>query len=112
MVGQVVSGRMASLARPEFAISRFAKGFLATAAITVASVAVMTAPALMSQASAQPFTQALVFGDSTVDSGFYKALQRPGNGAAYDGVWAAAVAAGGGAPTTNPGLVNSQVLAA
>src|SRR5207302_6392095 len=64
------------------------------------------------QASAQSFTQALVFGDSTVDSGFYKALQRPGNGAAYDGVWAAAVAAGGGAPTTNPGLVNSQVLAA
>jgi outer membrane lipase/esterase len=112
MVGQVVSGRMASLARREFAISRFAKGFLATAAITVASVAVMTAPALMSQASAQSFTQALVFGDSTVDSGFYKVLGSPGGGNKFNIAFAAAIAAGGtGAPTNSPGLMNSQILA-
>jgi outer membrane lipase/esterase len=112
MVGQVVSGRMASLARPEFAISWFAKGFLATAAITVASVAMMTSPAMMSQASAQSFTQALVFGDSTVDTGFYKVLGSPGGGNKFNIAFAAAIAAGGtGAPTNSPGLMNSQILA-
>jgi outer membrane lipase/esterase len=75
----------------------------------------MTAPAMMSQASAQSFTQALVFGDSTVDSGFYKVLGNP-NGPAtnkFNIAFAAAIAAGGtGAPTNSPGLMNSQVLAA
>ncbi len=68
---------MAGPAWWEFAISRLAKGFV-TAAVTFASVAMMTAPAMMSQASAQSFTQALVFGDSSVDSGFYKVLGSPG----------------------------------
>src|SRR5882724_7115580 len=112
MVGQVVRGQMAGLAWWEFAISRLAKGFVATAAVKFVSIAMMTAPALMSQASAQPFTQALVFGDSTVDSGFYKTLSSPGSSATYNGLWAAAVAAGGGVPTTSPGLMNSQDLAA
>src|SRR6267378_3083614 len=115
MVGQVVRGQMAGLAWGEFAISRLAKGFVATAAVTFASVAMMTAPAMMSQASAQSFTQALVFGDSTVDSGFYKVLGNP-NGPAtnkFNIAFAAAIAAGGtGAPTNSPGLMNSQVLAA
>jgi len=70
---------------------------------------------MMSQASAQSFTQALVFGDSTVDSGFYKVLGNP-NGPAtnkFNIAFAAAIAAGGtGAPTNSPGLMNSQVLAA
>ena len=115
MVGQVVRGQMAGLAWGEFAISRLAKGFVATAAVTFASVAMMTAPAMMSQASAQSFTQALVFGDSSVDSGFYKVLGNP-NGPAtnkFNIAFAAAIAAGGtGAPTNSPGLMNSQVLAA
>jgi hypothetical protein len=106
---------MAGLAWGEFAISRLAKGFVAIAAVTFASVAMMTAPAMMSQASAQSFTQALVFGDSSVDSGFYKVLGNP-NGPAtnkFNIAVAAAIAAGGtGAPTNSPGLMNSQVLAA
>jgi hypothetical protein len=53
MVGQVLRSQMAGLAWWEFAISRLAKGFVTTAAVTFASVAVMTAPAMMSQASAQ-----------------------------------------------------------
>src|SRR5262245_179844 len=62
-------------------------------------------------AAAQPFTQALVFGDSTVDSGFYRALPNPGGGANFNALWPAAVAAGRGVPAARPGLVNSQVLA-
>ncbi len=114
MVG-VVSGQMAGVARRQFAVGRLPKRFVATAAVTVASVAMMTAPAMMSQASAQSFTQALVFGDSSVDSGFYKVLGNP-NGPAtnkFNIAFAAAIAAGGtGAPTNSPGLMNSQVLAA
>src|SRR5712664_482984 len=114
MVGQVFRSQMAGPAWWEFAISRLAKGFV-TAAVTFASVAMMTAPAMMSQASAQSFTQALVFGDSSVDSGFYKVLGNP-NGPAtnkFNIAFAAAIAAGGtGAPTNSPGLMNSQVLAA
>src|SRR5258705_11497407 len=77
MVGQVVRGQMAGLAWWEFAISRLAKGFVATAAEKFGSTAIMNAPALMSQASAQPFTQCLVFGDRSVDSGFYKVMGNP-----------------------------------
>jgi outer membrane lipase/esterase len=95
-----------------FAGSRYAKGFPATAAITVVSAAVTIAPVMMLQASAQSFSQALVFGDSTVDSGFYKALGSPGGGNQFNIAFAAAIAAGGtGAPTNTPGLMNSQVLA-
>src|SRR6266550_2667770 len=116
MVGQVVRGQMAGLAWWELAIGRLAKGLRAAATVTVASVAMMTAPAMMSQASAQSFTQALVFGDSSVDSGFYKVLGNPnGDDPAnkFNIAFAAAIAAGGtGAPTNSPGLMNSQVLAA
>jgi outer membrane lipase/esterase len=108
-----VSGQTASVARREFAIGRLANGFRAAATVTVASVAMMSAPAMMSQASAQSFTQTLVFGDSSVDSGFYKALGSPGGGDKFNAAFAAAIAAGGtGAPTNSPGLMNSQVLAA
>ena len=58
----------------------------------------------------QSFNQAIIFGDSTVDSGFYKTLPNPGGGATYNSLWAQAVAAGAGAPTTNPGPMNSQSL--
>ena len=46
MVGQVVSGRMASLARREFAVSRSARDFLGTAAVTYLSFAMMTSPVI------------------------------------------------------------------
>ena len=61
---------------------------------------------------AQPFNQVIVFGDSNVDSGFYKALPNPGGGTTYNADWPVGVAHGAGAPTTNPGLMNSQALAA
>jgi len=61
---------------------------------------------------AQPFTQVIVFGDSNVDSGFYKALANPGGSATYNSLWATAVAKGAGAPTTNPNPMSSQMLAA
>lgn len=71
------------------------------------------APGLLAApAQAQSFSQMLVFGDSSVDSGFYKALPNPGGGNRFNAVWAAAVAAGAGAPTNAPGLMNSQLLAA
>src|SRR3954451_18741293 len=112
MVGQVAAGHIASIRR-EFATSRSAKSFLATAAVAVVTAAMTIAPAVMSQASAQSFTQALVFGDSTVDSGFYKAVGNPGAFAGYNTEFASAIAAGGkGAPTSAGGLMNSQVLAA
>jgi len=64
-------------------------------------------------ASAQNFNQAIVFGDSSVDSGFYKnVLPDPGGGANFNTLWAGAVAAGAGKPTSSPGLMNSEALAA
>jgi phospholipase/lecithinase/hemolysin len=63
------------------------------------------------QSVAQPFNQVIVFGDSNVDSGFYKALSNPGGSATFNGYWASAVAHGAGAPTTNPDPVKSQILA-
>jgi outer membrane lipase/esterase len=77
-------------------------------ALVLASAVVWT-----SSVAAQSFGQAIVFGDSNVDSGYFKSLSSPGAGNAnYNALWAAAVASGAGAPTTNPGLMNSQVLAA
>jgi len=68
------------------------------------------------KASAQSFTQAIVFGDSTVDSGFYKTLGSPGfpgpAGPTFNTNFAEAIAAGGtGAPTSAGALLNSQILA-
>jgi GDSL-like Lipase/Acylhydrolase/FG-GAP-like repeat len=67
---------------------------------------------LSEKASAQIFNQVIVFGDSNVDAGYYKLLSNPSGNATYNSLWPSAVAAGAGAPTTNPGLVKSQVLAA
>jgi len=66
------------------------------------------------RAQAQPygFSQVIVFGDSNVDSGYYKALSNPGGSTTYNNDWASAVAHGAGAPTTNPGAMNVQALAA
>jgi phospholipase/lecithinase/hemolysin len=62
-------------------------------------------------ATAQPFSQVIVFGDSNVDAGYYKMLSNPGGGTAYNNFWPSAVADGAGAPTTAPGLVYPQYLA-
>jgi outer membrane lipase/esterase len=89
-------------------------------AAIAASLLMSAAPAVLfsaapifvaAPAQAQSFSQMLVFGDSSVDAGFYKALPNPGGTPAFDTAWAAAVAAGAGAPTNAPGLMNSQVLA-
>jgi outer membrane lipase/esterase len=63
-------------------------------------------------AASQQLNQFIGFGDSSIDSGYYRTLPNPGGGAQYNSFWAAAVAAGAGPPTTSPGLMNSQVLAA
>ena len=62
--------------------------------------------------TAQPFNQVIIFGDSNVDSGYYKALSSPGDGAPYNMLWPSAVAHGAGSPTTNPGAMSADVLAA
>src|SRR5262245_49538144 len=63
-------------------------------------------------AEAQSFNQFVGFGDSSIDSGFYRTLPNPGGGANFNTLWPAAVAAGAGKPTTSPGLMNSEALAA
>jgi phospholipase/lecithinase/hemolysin len=78
-------------------------------ALLVIAVALLV---LVEPSLAQPFTQVIVFGDSNVDSGYYKALSNPGGGATYNMDWPVGVAHGAGAPTSSPGLMNSQVLAA
>jgi phospholipase/lecithinase/hemolysin len=81
--------------------------------VTTAVLVIGVALGSFSQgAAAQPFSQVIVFGDSNVDSGYYKALANPGGGTTYNSLWASAVAHGAGAPTTSPGLMNSQFLAA
>ncbi len=67
--------------------------------------------------SAQSFNQAIVFGDSTVDSGYYREqtiLQPgfvPGGGTNYNNDWPTGVAHGAGKPTTSPGGMYSEALA-
>src|SRR5262249_12623174 len=73
--------------------------------IAVAAPVVASGPA-----ASQNFNQFVGFGDSTIDSGYYRALPSPGGGATFNGYWAAAVAAGAGAPTSRPGLMNSEAL--
>jgi outer membrane lipase/esterase len=80
-------------------------------AALVAVLAVFAVPT--GAAFAQNFNQAIVFGDSSVDSGYYKnVFPNPGGGANFNILWAAAVAAGAGEPTSSPGLMNSEALAA
>ncbi len=80
-----------------------------TAIVLVIGVALVS---FGQRAVAQPFSQVVVFGDSNVDSGYYKALSSPGGSSTYNSLWPSAVADGAGAPTTNPGLLSSQFLAA
>ena len=60
----------------------------------------------------QSFSQFLAFGDSNIDSGYYRALPSPGAGAAlFNTLWPSAVAHGAGKPTSSPGLMSSEALA-
>src|SRR5262245_28247387 len=63
---------------------------------------------LPASAGAQDFNQAIVFGDSNVDSGAYKGLTSPGGGKNFNDKWVDAVKAGAGKPTSSPGLVSSE----
>src|ERR1700760_2754426 len=60
----------------------------------------------------QQLNQFVGFGDSTIDSGYYRVLPNPGGGNNFNNAWAAAVATGGGKPTTSPGAMSSEALAA
>lgn len=66
---------------------------------------------LTSTAAAQKYTAVYVFGDSNLDTGYYRALANPGSNPTYNGYWPAAVANGAGRPTSSPGLNRSQLLA-
>jgi outer membrane lipase/esterase len=62
-------------------------------------------------AAAQAFNQFVAFGDSTIDSGWYRNLAFPTGNATVDALLPAAVANGGGVSTTGPGPVSSKLLA-
>ncbi|MFT3941224.1 autotransporter outer membrane beta-barrel domain-containing protein [Rhodopseudomonas sp.] len=76
-------------------------------AILVAAIVLAGRPAW-----GQTFNQFVAFGDSTIDSGFYRSLSSPGGGAKFNALWSSAVANGAGKPTSSPGLVSSEALAA
>lgn len=63
-------------------------------------------------AASQTFSQFVGFGDSTIDSGAYRVLASPGGGANFNALWPSAVANGAGKPTSSPGLMSSEALAA
>jgi outer membrane lipase/esterase len=64
-----------------------------------------------SPAASQSVSQVVVFGDSTVDSGWYRNAAPNSTNATYNTDFAIAVTQGGGTATTNPGPINSQLLA-
>jgi outer membrane lipase/esterase len=72
-------------------------------------VALLVAPS--GQAAAQSFSQFIGFGDSTIDSGWYRNAAPNSNNPLYNTYFAIAVTQGGGRATTNPGLISSQYLA-
>ena len=76
-------------------------------AIVVAGLVFASGPA-----ASQTFNQFVGFGDSTIDSGAYRILAAPGGGTNYDLLWPGAVANGAGKPTSSPGLMSSEALAA
>jgi outer membrane lipase/esterase len=72
---------------------------------------VLCVSALPAPALCQTFNQFEGFGDSTVDSGWYRNLVFPTGNAAIDAALPAAIPNGGGISTTGPGPVSSQLLA-
>lgn len=76
-------------------------------AVLVAGLLLASGPAW-----SQTFSQFVGFGDSSIDSGYYRTITNPRGGNFTDAQWSAAVAAGGGKPTTSTGLMGSEALAA
>src|SRR5882757_539533 len=75
-------------------------------AALVVSCAVWCGPA-----ASQTFNQFVGFGDSTIDSGWYRNLAFPTGNATVDAALPGAIANGGGVSTTGPGPVSSTLLA-
>jgi outer membrane lipase/esterase len=77
-------------------------------------VIVIVTASLSSAAVAQSFNQFVAFGDSSIDSGWYRNPAFPplSNIAAFNAAFPGAVAKGAGVPTSSPGLISSEVLAA
>jgi outer membrane lipase/esterase len=75
------------------------------AAIALAVVVIAT------PAASQTFNQFIAFGDSTIDSGWYRNAAPNSSNPLFNADFAIAVTQGGGKATTNPGLVSSQFLA-
>jgi outer membrane lipase/esterase len=84
----------------------------ANAIVKTAIALSLIVTAASGRAAAQSFNQFVGFGDSSIDSGYYRALASPGGGANFNALWLSAVAHGAGKPTTSPGLMNSEALAA
>src|SRR5690348_16407460 len=70
------------------------------------AVATVTAAGCCS-AAGQAFSQFVGFGDSTIDSGWYRNAAPNSTNPVYNADFAIAVTQGGGKATTNPGLVSS-----
>jgi outer membrane lipase/esterase len=88
-------------------MTKIFRGSLAFQIAVAATTLFLAGPAV-----GQTLNQFVGFGDSTIDSGYYRALPNPGGGAAFNLQWPAAVAAGAGKPTTSPGAMSSEALAA
>src|SRR5450755_2427440 len=86
----------------------FGRNILVAPVLIVAGVLVLASE----PATAQSFNQFVGFGDSTIDSGSFRTLTSPGGSANFNMLWLGAVAAGAGKPTTSPGLMSSEALAA
>jgi outer membrane lipase/esterase len=84
--------------------------FLRTVLKAAAALAVSYA-AISATAHAQNFSQFIAFGDSTIDSGWYRNAAPLSNHATYNADFPAGLAAGGGKATTNPGQNNAEMLA-
>ena len=62
-------------------------------------------------AQAQRFSRFFGFGDSTIDSGWYRTTPPLNTNPTFNTDFSAALGAGGGKATTNPGSVSSEYLA-
>jgi outer membrane lipase/esterase len=75
-------------------------------AVIAASMVAAAGPA-----AGQTINQFVGFGDSTIDSGWYRNAAPNSTNPIYNADFAIAVMQGGGKATTNPGLVSSEFLA-
>lgn len=81
--------------------------------LVAAAAALLCCTFRADHAVAQRFNQTIGFGDSTLDSGWYRNSATPPNStnATFNADFATAVAQGAGKPTTSPGLMSIEVLA-